>query len=397
MKLSQKTKHLTPSATLLMNSLAKARAKEGLPVFNLSAGEPDFPTPEHIGKAAAKAIEEGVTRYTPVGGFLELKEAILKRESERVGVDFQVNQVTCSNGGKQILYNLFQVLLNEGDEVLCFSPYWLSYKTQVELAGGILVEMPLSPEDHFAFDPNLLEQSITPKSKVLILNSPCNPSGQVLSKFDLEHIAEVVKRHQLIVISDDVYWHFNYSDEPLTHLLQVDSVLANRTFIVNSVSKSYCMTGWRLGWAIGPHEVVGKMEMLQGQSASNPSSITQMAAMQALNGPQNSVKEMAEVFAERQKKLMEWMGEINEKYPDSTLLLAIPEGAFYALINIRSRKKNHESDVDFCMALLRETGVAVTPGQVFGSACTGFVRISFAAADEVVKGALERLGRYRVN
>jgi aspartate aminotransferase len=218
----------------------------------------------------------------------------------------------------------------------------------------------------------------------------------VLAKSDLETIAQLVKKHRLIVISDDVYWYFNYSQEPLIHLLQLSPDLANRTFIVNSVSKSYCMTGWRLGWAIGPREAIEKMEMLQGQSASNPSSITQMAAIEALNGSQKSVRVMRDVFAERRKKLVEQMQKINEKYSDSPLPLAIPEGAFYALIDVRNRKKTSENDIDFCMALLRETGVAVTPGKVFGSACDGFVRISFAAADEVVKGGLERLGEYRV-
>lgn len=386
MKLSSRCKLLGPSATLAINALAKERAKEGLPVFNLSTGEPDFPTPENVRQAAVRAMEAGATRYTAVGGTAELKKAIQEKFVRELGVNYSARQITCSNGGKQILYNLFQVILDEGDEVLCFSPYWLSYKTQVELAGGKLVEINLSAEKNFRFEVGLVEQYITPKSKVILLNSPGNPTGQILSEDDLRQVAEIARQHGLLVISDDVYEYFFYTVEKPTHILKIAPDLAGQTVLVNAVSKTYAMTGWRLGFAAGPEEIIQKMEELQSHSSSNPSSISQAASVEALNGPQDSVETMRLSFLERRNKLTTLM---------SGLKFILPDGAFYAMIDIREKKKSGESDLDFCLDLLKTVGVAAVPGESFGGSAEGFVRISFANSISLVEEGIAALKKFR--
>lgn len=386
MKLSARCKLLEPSTTLAINALAKERAKTGLPVFNLSAGEPDFPTPENVRQAAVRAMEAGATRYTAVGGTAELKGAIQEKFFRELGVNYSARQITCSNGGKQILYNLFQVLLDEGDEVICFSPYWLSYRTQVELAGGKLVEVNLSAERNFKFEVELIEQNITPRTKAILLNSPCNPTGQILSGVDLGRIAAIARQHGLLVISDDVYEYFFYTEEKPTHILKVAPDLEGQTVLVNAVSKTYAMTGWRLGFAAGPEEIIQKMEELQSHSSSNPSSISQAAAVEALTGQQESVETMRLSFLERRNQLVALMEGLKFIFPD---------GAFYAMIDIREKKKPGESDLDFCLDLLRVVGVAVVPGESFGEAGLGFVRISFANSMDVIEAGIGSIKRFR--
>lgn len=385
-KLSDRCSLLEPSATLAINALAKERAAAGLKVINLSTGEPDFPTPLNVCEAAKKAIDNGQTKYTAVGGTAELKKAISAKFKRDLGVDFSVKQITCSNGGKQILYNLFQVILNPGDEVLCFSPYWLSYKSQVELAGGKLVEVGLDVEKSFAFDAELLGEHLSDRTVAIILNSPANPTGQVLDDFSLALLAEIAKFKDILVISDDVYEQFYYDSEMPKHILQMDSELVERTVIVNAVSKTYAMTGWRLGYAAGPEKIIQKMEELQSHSSSNPSSISQAAALEALSGPQGSVEEMRMAFQGRKKFILAELEGLN---------FIEPRGAFYFMLDIRGKKLSGESDLDFCLDLLGKTGVAVVPGESFGKASQGFVRISFATAlDEVINGIRE-IKRFR--
>lgn len=385
-KLSSRCSLLEPSATLAINALAKEKAANGQKVINLSTGEPDFPTPANIREAAKQAIENGNTKYTAVGGISELKQAIAAKFQRELKVNFSSQQITCSNGGKQILFNLFQVLLNPGDEVLCFSPYWLSYKSQVELAGGKLVEVSLDSQANFTIETGILESHITTKTVAIILNSPGNPTGQIINEKGLKEIAELAKQKQLLIISDDVYEYFYYTQEKPKHILQVAPELLGQTLIVNAVSKTYSMTGWRLGYAAGPVEIIKKMEELQSHSSSNPSSISQMAALEALNGPQESVEEMRMAFLHRKKIIMEKFKGMN---------FIEPAGAFYLMIDVRDKKLASESDLEFCLDLLSQTGVAVVPGESFGKASQGFVRISFATKLELVLEGLEEIRRFR--
>ena len=386
MKLSSRCTLLEPSPTLAINALAKERAAQGLPVFNLSTGEPDIITPEHIRRAAVAAIEAGATRYTPVGGVKELKAAIAKKMLRDVGVSYTPSHITCANGGKQILYNLFQVILNEGDEVLCFSPYWVSYSTQVALAGGVLKEVHLNAKNNFAFEPDVLARAITKKTVAILINSPSNPTGQVLSEEALRQIADVARAHNVLVITDDVYEYFYYTEKKPSHILCVAPDLISQTIIVNAVSKTYAMTGWRLGYAVGPENIIQKMEELQSHSASNPSSVSQMAAIEALNGPQESVEEMRKSFLSRRNALLKLTEGMH---------VIVPQGAFYMMIDIHNKKKPGETDLALCLALLKETGVAVIPGESFGVAATGFVRISFANTWEVIHGGIRALMQFR--
>jgi aspartate aminotransferase len=393
MNLSKRSKLLEPSATLAINALAKERAKQGLAVFNLSTGEPDFETPENVKAAAIKAIKDGMTRYTAVGGIPELKKAIQKKYLNELGVDFETSAITCSNGGKQILYNLFQVILNEGDEVLCFSPYWVSYKTQVELAGGVLKEINLPAEENFCFRLDLLEAACTERTKAILINSPGNPTGQVLSENDLQEIARIARQKDLLVISDDVYEYFYYSEKKPVHLLQVAPDLKEQTIVVNAVSKTYAMTGWRLGFAAGNKQIIAKMEELQSHSSSNPSSISQMAALEALIGPQENVEIMRQTFLERRNILMEKLEGMQNRLPGFGYIK--PAGAFYLMIKIAAKKLPGETDLQFCLDLLEKTGAAVTPGASFGKAAEGWVRISFATALETVVNGLELVEQFR--
>lgn len=390
MHLSQRTALLDPSLTLQINTLAKARVKEGLPVFNLSVGEPDFPTPEFIKQAAQKALADNFTRYTSAGGVEELKTAVAKTYTAKLNLPITSRQVTCASGGKQILYNLFQVLLDPGDEVLVFGPYWLSYKVQVELAGGILKEICTDPYKNFYPDQDGLVRNLTNRTKAIIINSPSNPAGVVLSREWLKYLSEFVTKHDLWLISDDVYDHFYFTSTPPGHILEIAPALFPQVISVNSVSKTFAMTGWRLGFAVGDERVIEKMEELQSHSASNPCSISQLAALAALESETNEPEIMRAEFMRRKLALMEFFSA-----QAKNIKVIEPQGAFYALVDIQSKKLSGESDLDFCLKLLADTGVAVVPGESFGVSAQGFIRISFAATEQVVISALGLLDSFR--
>mgnify|MGYP001122407399 CR=1 FL=1 len=382
---SKRTTFLNKSATLAMNALSKERQKQGLPVFNLSTGEPDLPTPEHIKSAAKEAIDQNFTQYTAAGGIPELKQAIQLKFKRDNGLDFTLPEITTANGGKQILYNLFQVLLDEGDEVLCFSPYWLSYRTQVELAGAKLIEIGC---ENFKPRAEKLIEAIGPKCKIILINSPANPSGAIIDEADLKLIGKAVLGKNIMIVSDEVYEFFYYTSEKPKGILELMPELKAQTIIVNSVSKSYAMTGWRLGYAAGPAEIIDKMEELQGHSSSNASSISQKASIAALAGPQDAIEMMRQKFIARRQKLIEKFSA-----PAAKIKLIVPEGAFYALLDVSKLLNEHENTLDFCMKLISETGVVAVPGSPFGENMEKFIRISFAVKDDVLESALEALGK----
>lgn len=383
--LSHRSQLLQPSATLAMTAKAAERKRQGLPVYNLSVGEPDFGTPEPIRDAAKQAIDEGFTFYTASGGIPELKAAISAKLKRDLRISYSLNQITCSNGGKQILFNFFQVVLNPGDEVILPDPIWLSYRTQIEWAGGVCRFVPTFFEEGFRLKASRVRELITPKTKVLILNSPANPTGAIIERSELEALMELALEHGFLILSDDVYEFFYYTPKPPVHILNVAPDLVEQVVLVNSVSKTYAMTGWRLGYAAGPEPIVSKMEELQSQSASNPSSISQKAAVAALEGSQDSIQAMREAFARRREFIQEQLG-VNVQ---NRILFCLPDGAFYFMVNVAEFLKPGEDDVVFCQRLLDQTGVAVVPGSAFGSQSRGWIRLSFAVEDEILADAME--------
>ncbi|MEI7497853.1 MAG: pyridoxal phosphate-dependent aminotransferase [Candidatus Falkowbacteria bacterium] len=393
MKLSQRCHLLEPSPTMAINNLAKELAKSGRAIFNLSVGEPDFNTPDLVKAKAIEAITTNQSKYTAAGGTQELKTAIQQKYIIEFNFTYQLNSITCANGGKQILYNLFQVLLDADDEVIVFSPYWVSYKTQVELAGGKLIEVNLSPKNNFSFDIDLLSQAITPKTKAILLNSPSNPTGQILTKENIEAIADLARKHEIIIISDDVYESIYFSQHKPTHLLNAATDLSDKLIIVNAVSKTYAMTGWRLGYALGPVEIISKMEEFQSHSASNPSSISQAAAVAALSGLQDGVEKMRLAFLERRSAIITQLDNLIAN--GSELSYIKPDGAFYLMLNITTKKQAEETDLAFCLDLLNRTGVAAVPGSSFGQSSEGYIRLSFATDPIIVSQAIDFISQFR--
>lgn len=392
MKLSRRAQLVQPSPTLAITARAKAMQAAGKDVVSLSAGEPDFGTPEHVRKAGIEAIESGFTRYTATAGTPELRKAIAAKHRRENGLDYDpAKEILASVGAKHSLYNAMQALVDEGDEVLVPAPYWVSYPDMARLAGGTPVVVPSFAEDGFVVRAEEIEKKITERSAVLVLNSPSNPSGAVYPREALEAIAEVVRRHpRLVVVSDDIYEHLIYTDAPFTNILNVAPDLRDRTIVVNGLSKSFSMTGWRIGWALGPAEVIGAMQRIQDQSTSNPSSVTQKAAIAALEGGNEFVAKMREAFAERRRFVQERLGAIPGVH--------CPEigGAFYAFFDVRPLLEKSfrgeplgGSSSRLCEILLDEFLVAMVPGSAFGA--EGFLRLSFATSLEALEKGLDRL------
>jgi aspartate aminotransferase len=383
--LANRIKTIPPSPTLSITAKAKAMQAAGEDVLSLAAGEPDFDTPEHVKEAAIKAIQEGFNKYTPVGGIPELKEAIVNFVKREYGLEYNSEEVLVCCGGKQALYNLFQVILNPGDEVIIPAPYWVSYPPMVLLAGGKPVIIETKEEDGFKLNPQDLEAHITPWTKVLILNSPSNPTGSVYTKEELKAIAQVLKGKDIWIVSDDVYHKIILKDDiEWMSIASVDEEIREKTLIVNALSKTYSLTGWRVGYLIGNKEVIKAATKLQSQSTSNPNSIAQKGAVAALNGPQDFLQTWVEAFRQRAKRLMEMLKEI------PAVSCFEPQGAFYAFPNF-SAYFNEKIDNSVRMAeyLLEEAKVAVVPGIAFGK--EGFVRVSFATSLEVIEGACQRI------
>jgi aspartate aminotransferase len=384
LSLSARARALQPSLTLAIAARAKALRAEGEDICSLSAGEPDFDTPPFIRQAAAEALEAGHTRYGPVAGEPALREAIARKQSLENNVPTRVEQVLVTNGGKQALFNLFQVLLDPGHEVLLPVPYWLSYPEMVRLAGASLKLLPSSAATGFRLDPAQLEAAITPASRLLVLNSPSNPTGVVLSREELEAIAAVVRRHpQLAVVCDEIYEFLVAPGHRHHSFAAVAPDLADRTFLVNGFAKGWAMTGWRVGWLAGPREVVAAASALQSQSTSNVCSFAQLGALAAISGSRDCVRAMAARFDTRRRLLSDGLATIAD------LSLVEPEGAFYAFPDVSAWGLD---SMTLSQRLLEEVGLAVVPGIAFGD--DRCIRLSCAASEATISDGLERLSRF---
>ncbi|HPZ09262.1 MAG TPA: pyridoxal phosphate-dependent aminotransferase [Candidatus Eremiobacteraeota bacterium] len=378
---SERAKKISPSATLEITSRAKKMKKEGKDVVILAAGEPDFPTPRRIKDAAIKAIENNFTTYTPTSGIPELKEAICKKFERDNGLKYTTKEVMAHCGGKHALYLAFQCLLNPKDEVILHIPYWNSYIEQVKLAEGLPVEIMSKPD--MSLDMDQIKSSITDKTKVLLINSPSNPSGYVIKKEEALVIGEILlKNKDLFLISDEVYEYFIYEGKHI-NIASLFPELKERILIVNAVSKSYSMTGWRLGYCAGPEELISSMTSLQDHMTSNPSSISQIAAVEAISGEQEDVKIMLQEFTKRRSFLVDTLN----RFP--LISCSPPGGAFYAFVNI---EKTGMNSVTFADKLLSESLVAVIPGKAFGM--DNYIRLSFAASREALEKGVERIEKF---
>lgn len=386
--LANRIQKVKPSPTLAIAAKAAQMKVQGLDIIGLATGEPDFDTPQNIKLAAMSAIEAGFTKYTPVDGIPELKEAVKNKFKKDNGLDYQLNQILISVGGKQSCYNLCQAFINEGDEVIIPAPYWVSYPDMVLLADGVPVIIQTTPAQRYKINAHQLEKAITPKTKMIFLNSPSNPSGIAYTLDELKALGEVLKKHpQILIATDDMYEHILWS-QPFANILTACPELYDRTIVLNGVSKAYSMTGWRIGYAAGPAPLINAMKTVQSQSTSNPCSIAQRAAVEALNGSQDSVKEMVEAFHQRHDYVVERLQNI----PGIEVIPA--DGTFYIFPSVQSiiETRGYANDLEFSEKLLNETGVALVPGSAFGT--EGCIRISFATNIDTLKDALNRLQRF---
>jgi aspartate aminotransferase len=389
MKLSSRISRIKPSPTLAITMKANALRAEGRDVIGFGAGEPDFDTPLHIKMAAIKAIEGGFTKYTPVGGTDELKDAIIRKLQKDNRLNYSRSEIVVSCGAKHTLYNLAQVLFEEGDEVIIPSPYWVSYPDIVVLAGAQPVIVETKETDGFKLQPGQLEGAINKHTKAIILNSPSNPTGAAYSRTELEALAEVIGRKGIFVISDDIYEKIIYDAIPFCNIASISEEMKKMTVVVNGVSKAYAMTGWRIGYAAGPSEIISAVTMLQSQNTSNPSSISQKAAVEALVGDQDVVTEMVEEFRKRRDCIVEKLNAI----PGITCMN--PAGAFYVFPNVSSlfgrswQGKTISKSSDLAGYLLEEANVAVVPGGEFG--CDHYIRLSYATSMKNIEEGLQRI------
>ncbi|ATC24548.1 pyridoxal phosphate-dependent aminotransferase [Caulobacter vibrioides] len=387
-------RRIAPSATIAISAKARALKAAGRDVIALSAGEPDFDTPDNIKNAAIEAIKAGKTKYTDPDGMPELKAAICAKFKRENGLEYKPSQIHVAPGGKPVIYNALVATLNPGDEVIIPAPYWVSYPDMTLLAGGTPVSVETTAESGFKITPEALEAAITPKTKWLIINSPSNPSGGAYSRAELQAIADVLLRHpQVWVLTDDMYEHLVFDDFEFTTIAQVEPKLYDRTLTMNGVSKGYSMTGWRIGYAAGPEPLIKAMGKMISQTTSNPCSISQWAALEALNGTQDFIKPNAKLFQERRDLVVSMLNQA------TGLHCPTPEGAFYVypscagLIGKTAPSgKVIESDEDFATELLESEGVAVVHGAAFG--LSPFFRISYATSNDVLEDACSRIQRF---
>ena len=392
--ISEALNRIQPSATIAISGKALAMQAEGKNVIGLAAGEPDFETPRNVKDAAIKAINEGKTRYTAVDGIPQLKQAIVDKFKRENGLDYKLSQVSVGTGGKQVLFNALLATVNPGDEVIVPAPYWVSYPDIVMLAGGVPVVVQGDPAKGFKLQAAALEKAITPKTKWLILNSPSNPTGAAYSHADMKAITDVLLRHPHVhVLTDDMYEHLTYDDFKFVTPAEVEPKLYDRTLTMNGVSKAYCMTGWRIGYAAGPENLIKAMAKLQSQSTSNPSSIAQWAAVEALNGPQEFIAANNKVFKERRDLVVSMLNQAKG------LKCQTPEGAFYvypsceALMGKTAASgKVINTDEEFVSELLAAEGVAAVHGAAFGT--SPYFRISYATATSTLEDACQRIQRF---
>ncbi len=387
--LSNRAKSLKPSPTLAINAKTKSMQAQGIKVISFGAGEPDFDTPQNIKEAAKKAIDEGFTKYTSVGGIDELKDAIIKKFQMDNHLTYKRSEILVSCGGKHSFYNLAQALFDQGDEVIIPAPYWVSYPPMVALAGATPIILDTKEKNGFKMTLEDLRRAITTKTKALVLNSPSNPTGGAYTKEELEWIAEIVTSHNFFVISDEIYEKIVYDGFKFISVASLGGEIKKRTFVLNAVSKTYAMTGWRIGYAAGPEEVISAMNNIQSQSTSNPDSISQKASVEAINGPQNEVEKMVSAFAQRRNYIVDRLNKMKGVSCFS------PLGAFYAFPNFSSyygksyqgKKISNSTELaDFFLDVAR---VAVVPGVEFGA--DAFERLSYATSMEHIREGLDRI------
>src|SRR3990170_4263633 len=388
-RISSRMEGLEESVTLAVTAKAKELKARGYDIIGFGAGEPDFDTPENIKKAAVKAIEKGYTKYTPVGGIDALKDAIIGKFKKDNGLDYSKEEILVSCGGKHSLFNLFQALLEAGDEVIIPSPYWVSYPPMVKLAGGMGRIVKTDEETGFKMTPEEFKKNITKKTKAVIINSPSNPTGSVYAGDELAEIVEIALGKRVFIISDEIYEKLYYGDKPITCAASLSEKALQNSIIINGVSKTYAMTGWRIGYAAGPKELIKAMTNIQSQSTSNPTSISQKAAVEALNGAQDAVEEMRIEFDKRRKVIVNGLNAIKG------IRCMLPPGSFYVFPNIskvlkkRFNGKAINSSADLAEFLLEEAEVAVVPGEAFGA--EGHIRMAYATSMENITEGLKRI------
>tara|TARA_Y100001970_G_scaffold102924_1_gene129176 strand:+ start:6 stop:1190 length:1185 start_codon:yes stop_codon:yes gene_type:complete len=384
--ISDSLKRIKPSPTIAVTQKARELKAAGKDVIALGAGEPDFDTPDNIKKAAIKAIRSGDTKYTQVDGTPAIKNAVMKKFKRENNLKYSTDQITVGTGGKQVLYNAFAATLNKGDEVLIPAPYWVSYPDMVLLAGGKPKFIKCGEENGFKLTPTKLKKSITKKTKWIILNSPSNPTGAAYTKKEIISLGKVLlKNKNIFILSDDIYEHVNFDNFKFFTIAQINK-LKERTLTMNGVSKAYAMTGWRIGYAAGPKNIIAAIRKIQSQSTSNPSSISQAAAVEALNGTQSFIKKRAKSFNERRNFVVNYLNSING------ISCLMPKGAFYVFPSCKKligKKTGIKNDTDFVQKLLEKENVAVVQGSAFG--LDGYFRISYATSMLKLKIAMKRI------
>lgn len=386
--LSDRVQKVKPSATLTVTAKANELKAQGIQIVPMGLGEPDFDTPKNVQQAGIDAINNAQTHYTAVDGTPELKNAIISKFKRENNLDYTTNEVMVSSGGKQVFYNLCQAILNANDEVIIPAPYWVSYPDMVILADATPVIVETGLEQDFKITPEQLKDSITNKTKLFVINSPSNPTGAVYSKAELQALATVLKKHpQVLIITDDIYEHIRWGDEDFVNIIMADNDLKQRTIILNGVSKAYAMTGWRIGYGAGPEAIIKAMKKIQGQSTSNPCSIAQMAALEALNGEQDIIATMVSAFEQRHDFIVDALNAINGvECPKS-------QGAFYSFPRVEGliQRLSLKNDVELSTYCLEKLNIALVPGSAFGA--PNYVRFSFATSMNNIKQAVERLSQ----
>lgn len=389
LQLSDRVQQIKPSPTLVVTNRAAELKAAGKDIIGLGAGEPDFDTPEHIKQAAINAINSGFTKYTAVDGTPGLKKAIIEKFKRDNNLDYEANQILVSCGGKQSFFNMSLAYLNDGDEAIITAPYWVSYPDMVKVAGGVPVILETDESTRFKITPAQLEAAITPKTRLVVLNSPSNPSGVAYTIEEFQALGEVLKKHpQILIATDDMYEYIWWADFGFSNIVNACPELYERTIVLNGVSKAYSMTGWRIGYAAGPVKIIAAMKKIQSQSTSNPTSISQVAAEAALNGGRECVLPMVTAFKERHDHVVKALNDI----PGFSCIAG--DGAFYAYPNVKGamEKLGIKDDVEFAEKLLTEAGVALVPGSAFGT--PGYMRLSFATSMTALEDALARINKF---
>jgi aspartate aminotransferase len=385
MYLSKRAQSIKPSPTLAIEAKAKALKAQGVDIISFGAGEPDSDTPANIKSAAVKAIDEGFTKYCPVGGTPELKNAIIKKLKDDNGLEYKPEEIIVSCGAKHSLYNLFQAVLGRGDELIVPAPYWVSYPDMAYLAEAKVKIIKTGESGGFKLDPAKLAKSVSKRSKAVVINSPSNPTGSAYTKDELAAIAEVCVKNNLLVISDEIYEKLVYDGFRSVSIASISAEIKSRTVVVNGVSKSYAMTGWRIGYTAGPRDIISAMTNIQSQSTSNPTSISLRAATEAIQGPQDSVEKMRIEFEKRRDYIVDRLNSIKG------IRCLKPQGAFYVFPNVKKllKKMNIPTCTGLAELLIEKAKIAVVPGDPFGA--PGYIRLSYAISMEKIKEGIDRL------